>query len=161
MSFINEYLICLNASEAARRAGYAPRIANREGARLLSKAVIRREIASGKKRLATKMELTAERVLLELGRIAFADARQFFTPAGKLKPISELNEEQGAQLAGFSVIVGNVSGSDGHLDTIHRIKLVDKIAALEMLAKFFGLLKEKVDHTGLVEFRWLDSSERV
>jgi len=54
----------------------------------------------------------------------------------------ELSAEQGAQLAGFRVIVGNISGSDGHQDVLARVKFCDKIAALEMLAKFFGLLKE-------------------
>jgi phage terminase small subunit len=159
--FVEQYVIDLNATAAARRAGYSARTARQQGAENLSKPDIARAIAEGKKRLTDKAALTAERVLLEISRIAFMDARAFFTPAGKLKPISELSEEQGAALAGFDVIVGNTSGSDGHMDEIQKLKFCDKVACLEMLAKFCGLLKEKVDHTGMVEFRWLDSSERV
>jgi hypothetical protein len=90
----------------------------------------------------------------------FCDVRAFFTPDGKLKPLSELTEEQGSQLASFEVIKGNLSGQDGHMDTIHRIKFVDKVAALTLLAKFFGLLTEKVQVTGDVTFRWQEPGER-
>jgi hypothetical protein len=65
-------------------------------------------VAERKQRLAAKSELTAERVLEELRRIAFCDVRAFFTPASKLKAISELTEEQGSALARFETVVGNV-----------------------------------------------------
>jgi phage terminase small subunit len=135
---------------AAIRAGYSKKTAQWIGPRLVTKSHVAAKIAEGTKRLAAKTELSAERVLLELGRIAFCDVRQFFDKSGKLKPISKLNDDQGAVLAGFSVVTGNISGADGHMDTIHRIKLVDKIEALRMLAQFFGLLKVQVQHEGSV-----------
>jgi phage terminase small subunit len=159
--FVEQYLIDLNATQAAIRAGYSRKTAKQQASRLLTNVDLAAAIAAGKERLAAKAELTAKRVLEELRRIAFCDARQFFTPDGKMKPSSEWSAEQGSQLAGFEAIAGNVSGQNGHMDTIHRIKFVDKVAALTLLAKFFGLLTEKVEHVGDVTFRWLEPTERA
>ena len=158
--FVEQYLIDLNATQAAIRAGYSRKTAKQQASRLLTNVDLAAAIAAGKERLAAKAELTAKRVLEELRRIAFCDARQFFTPDGKMKPSSEWSEEQGSQLAGFEAIVGNVSNQDGHTDTIHKIELVDKIGALTLLAKFFGLLTEKVQVAGQIVFRWQEPGER-
>jgi phage terminase small subunit len=111
--FVEQYLIDLNATQAAIRAGYSRKTAKQQASRLLTNVDLAAAIAAGKERFAAKAELTAKRVLEELRRIAFCYARQFFTPDGKMKPSSEWSEEQGSQLAGFEAIVGNVSGQDG------------------------------------------------
>ena len=61
--FIAEYLIDMNATQAAIRAGYSPKSAHVQGSRLLRNAVIAEGIAEGLERLASKLEVTAERVL--------------------------------------------------------------------------------------------------
>jgi hypothetical protein len=54
-----------------------------------------------------------------------------------------------------------VDPADNKTDIVHRLKFVDKIGALTLLAKFFGLLKERAEVGGEVTIRWLDSSETV
>lgn len=144
-AFVAEYLIDLNATQAAIRAGYSAKVANRIGSRLLSKEDIKAAIAQGKGRQLERADLSAARVLEELRRIAFTDMRGFFDAAGNLKPITELTAEQGAALAGFEVIKKNATAGDGVVDTIHKFKAWDKIRALEALAKHFGLLVDRVE----------------
>jgi phage terminase small subunit len=151
--FVSEYLIDLNATQAAIRAGYSAKAADREGSRLLSKPEIAIQIAAGKSRQLESAELTAARVLEELRRLAFIDLRSFFDAAGNFKPIAELTPEQGAALAGFEVIKKNATAGDGLVDTIHKFKVCDKTRALDMLARHFKLLTDVIqvqDEAGLI-----------
>lgn len=158
--FIAEYLIDSNATQAAIRAGFSKRTAHSAGPRLLANVEVARAIAEDKKRIAERCDLTAARVLEELRRLAFCDPRSFFDAAGNLKPLAELTSEQGSALASFEVIKKNAEAGDGIIDTVHKFKLWDKTRALEMVAKYFGLLTEKVEHSGDVSFRWLTPDEK-
>ena len=91
--------------------------------------------------------LTAARVLEEYRRLAFVDARDFWSTDGTLKPIHELTAEQGSALAGFEAIIKNAQAGDGVTDLVHKIKFWDKTRALEALAKHFGLVPDKVEMT--------------
>lgn len=109
---------------------------------------------SAQRKALAQIGLTAERVLLEMARLAFVDARSFWDDTGNLKPFSELDADQGAALAGFEAIIKNAKAGDGITDEIHKIKMWDKPRALEMLAKHFGLLTDKVEHSGGIEIAW-------
>ena len=141
--FVAEYLVDLNATQAAIRTGYSARTANREGTRLLANPVIAMAVVAGKAAQLAKAEITAVRVLEELGRIAFVDVRTLFD-GGPLKSIVGLSAEHGAVIASVEVI--QRTGADGMTYTIHKVKCWDKVRALEMLAKYLGLLKERVQH---------------
>lgn len=144
--FVAEYLIDLNASAAARRAGYKAKNSDVEGPRLLGQAGIAAAIAAGKATQITDAGLSAVRVLEELRRLAFVNIRDYFDPTtGDAKLPHELTEEQGACLAGFEVLIKNVSAADGHTDRIHKFRLWDKVRSLELLAKHFALLVEKIE----------------
>lgn len=80
--FVAEYLIDLNATQAAIRAGYSAATAEQQGPRLLGHVGVKRAINAGKRRLASKLELTAERVLADISRIAAkAEASRQFNAA--------------------------------------------------------------------------------
>lgn len=143
--FVAEYLIDLNAAAAARRAGYAPLNSDVEGARLLVSAGVAQAIAEGKARQMATADLSAARVLEELRRVAFSNVRDYFDGAtGDAKHPHQLTAEQGAALAGFEVLIKNIAAGDGVTDTIHKFKLWDKVKALELLAKHFELLVDRV-----------------
>ncbi len=97
------------------------------------------------------IEVTAARTMLELARVAFGDLRTFFDAQGNLKPIPQWTADQGAQIASFEVIKKNAAAGDGVIDTVHKFKAWDKVRALEMLAKHFGLLIDKVELSGQVD----------
>lgn len=148
--FVAEYLIDLNATQAAIRAGYSAHSAESIGLQLLRKTEVSAAVAAGKGRQLETAELSAARVLEELRRLAFIDQRSFYDAAGNLKPISEWTAEQGAAVAGFEVIKKNATAGDGVIDTIHKFKVWDKTKALGDLAKHFGLLIERVEVSGEV-----------
>ncbi len=75
--FIEEYLVDFNATQAAIRAGYSARTANEQAARMLAKASISNEIANRQEARAKRLEVTVDRIELELARIAFSDMRKY------------------------------------------------------------------------------------
>lgn len=154
--FVAEYLIDLNATQAAIRCGYSPKTAKQQGSRLLTNADVAAAVTVKADKQLDKLELTAQRVKDRIGLIAFQDIRQLFDEQGNLRPIHTLSDASAAFVAGLEVIKKNAAAGDGIIDTVHKVKVVDPIKALEMLAKHFGLLTEKIEHSGEVGFRWLD-----
>ncbi len=146
--FIAEYLIDLNATQAAIRAGYSPRSADIQAFHLLRHPSISRAVTQGKADQLASADLTATRVLEELRRLALFDGRSFLKPDGSLKPVHDWTPEMGAALAGFEVLIKNTKAGDGVQDTIHKIRLWDKPRSLELLAKHFALLTDVVRVSG-------------
>lgn len=138
--FVAEYLIDLNGTQAAIRAGYSRRTANEQAARLLAKVSIRDAVAAGQAGRLEQVGLTATRVLEELSRIAFSDIRGLFDDRGNPKPIHQVTDEHAAAIGAFTVLTSR----DGET-TAFRIRLWDKVRALELLAKHVGLLADRVD----------------
>lgn len=75
-AFVDEYLIDLNATQAAIRAGYSERTANEQSARLLANVSVRKHIQARMDKRARDTGITAERVLQEIHDIAMADPRE-------------------------------------------------------------------------------------
>lgn len=148
--FVAEYLIDLNATQAAIRAGYSPRTASEQGTRLLGKAQIAKAVADAQAKRLARLDLTADRVLQEIARIAFSDIRTWFTAEGKLRPIHELPTDVAAALGSVEVRRERTR-RDGEAVTeedVVKLKAWDKPRALDMLAKHFGLVRERHEHTG-------------
>lgn len=68
--FVDEYLVDLNATQAAIRAGYSARTANEQGARLLAKAIVAAAVQAAQKARAERLRITQDDVLLGLQREA-------------------------------------------------------------------------------------------
>jgi phage terminase small subunit len=152
--FVAEYLVDLNQTAAAIRTGYSPKSAHVTASRLMDKPAIKYAIAQGQAAMLARAELSAVRVLEELRRLAFVNPRSFFDHQGNALAITDLPIEAAAAIAGFEVIIKNATAGDGHVDTIHKIKLADKVRTLEILARHFKLL---VDQIALVDPRRLES----
>src|SRR5262245_18175779 len=146
--FVAEYLKDLNATRAAIRAGYSEKTAQVQSSKWLSKAMIAEAVAEGQRRQLDAADLSAVSVLEQLRRLSFSDIRTLFDQRGNLRPIRGLSQEEAACIGGFEVIIKNAQAGDGVTDTIHKVKVIDKVRPLEALAKHFGLLVEKIDHQG-------------
>ena len=97
-------------------------------------------------RSASRAELTAERVLREVSRLAFFDIRKIFNEDGTLKKVFELDDDTAAGIAGIEAID---IGGEGQLMISKKFKVADKNAALEKLCKHLGLYApQKVEHSG-------------
>ncbi len=138
--FCLEYVRDLNATQAAIRVGYSQRAAKQIGSRLLTYADVADRVAELQMQVANKLEITAERVLRETARIAFADPRRFFNEDGTLKNIKDLDDDSAAALASFEIEDGNTQHG-----RIHKIKRYDKGSALTLLGKHLKLFKDQVE----------------
>ncbi|HEX7348996.1 MAG TPA: terminase small subunit [Rhodanobacteraceae bacterium] len=129
--FVDEYLIDLNATQAAIRAGYSRCTAGKIGPQLLGKTGIREELRARQDALQERTGIRQAQVIVALASIAFADVRDYVESdeAGeRLRPLSELS------LAQRSAIADAKQFKDGF-----RLRLHSKLQALEMLARHLGL----------------------
>ena len=159
--FCDEYLIDLNATQAAIRAGYSPKTAEQLAYQLLQKTSVQNHISELQKKREERIEITQDSVLHELALIAFAKASDYARVVEKdamvevdgnmvpvldedgnqvkyrtVEPIltDELTEDQKKAIAVIK------KGRDGF-----EIKPYSKIQALELLGKHLGMFTEKVE----------------
>ena len=154
--FISEYLIDLNATKAAERAGYSRKTAKGQGARLLTNVDISAAIQGAMNKRAEKLEITAERVLAEIAKCAFINMGDFLRidPASgrAFIDLSRATPEQLAALCAFEQEewVERVGEGRGNFKAVRkiRLKLTDKLGALEKLGKHLKLFTDKCELTG-------------
>ena len=145
--FVAEYLVDLNATQAAIRCGYSAGTAKQQASRLLTNVDVSTAIAAATQARFAKAQLTAAATLEAIRHQVTGDVRRLFDAQGRLRPISELSAEEAALIAGFEVIIKNAAGGDGHTDTIHKVRLTDRARYVELAAKHFALLTDKLQLT--------------
>ena len=130
-----------NAKQAMLDAGYSPTTADSASGFLLTKPIVRDYIARLQVPRRRKIEATADRVLEELCRIAFSDPRELYDEWGRLRPIHELEDHVAATVSEVKEeIISRKGDSDDEKEVrTKRVKLWDKMKALEMLAKHLKL----------------------
>ena len=134
-AFVREYLICRNATEAARKAGYSAATAYSLGERLLRNAEIRAAVDAALAEQATRLEITADRVQQARARLAFADPRRLFDQDGQPLQPNQLDEDTAAAVVGIDL---NPDGS------VKRYRLTEKSAHLAALSRHFGLDERRI-----------------
>ena len=137
--FVEEYLVDLNATAAAKRAGYSERTAHRAGAQNMQKYAIATQIQAALAKRSKRTEITADRVIKEIARLALSDAGQLFDEEGRLRPIHEIPEDLRRAVASVEVVRSRMGDDDDWEQQTHKIKLWDKNAALEKLCKHLAL----------------------
>lgn len=151
--FVAEYLANgLNATRAAISAGYSKKNADTEGARLLVNVKVAAEISKKTEKVMTKLDISVERTLNEVGRLAFLDVRKLFESDGSLKQIDKLDDDSAACIAGLEVSDIWDSGEGEQksiIGTLKKVKLSDKGAALDKLMRYHSLYQDKVLVPGL------------
>lgn len=155
--FVAEYLVDLNATQAAIRAGYAAGSAGRNADALMKNHEIQKAVSEGKAAQLEAIGVNAHRVLSELASLGFSDVGELFSDDGKLKPLKEIRREMRAAIASVKVTKKNLVAGDGVLDDVVEVRLWEKTRALESLAKHLGLLTEKLKVDGDFVLRWQDS----
>lgn len=145
--FVEEYLLDLNATQAAIRAGYKPSQARFIGCENLTKPNIAEAIQTQMEARSQRTEISQDRVLQEYAKLAFLDPRRFYDEDGSLIPIHELSEDVAAALAGMDVSTERVGkDKDGlpEFATVRKIRLSDKKGALDSVARHLGMFNDKV-----------------
>jgi phage terminase small subunit len=145
--FCQEYILDMNATQAAKRAGYAPRSALWVGSRMLRSGIVADHIKELRDKQLKRLEITADRVLTELARIAFVDPSKIMrvtrrTPYSRtcveITPSDDLDEDHRAVISELS------ENEKGGI----RCKLASKEKALELLGRHLGLFIDRTEMSG-------------
>lgn len=138
--FCEEYVIDLNGTQAAIRAGYSESGARVEGVRLLSNANVKYYVDELQREKLSGTKITANMVIEELGKIAFSDLRELMTPDNALMDIRQLDDKTAGAVA--SVEVDEMKMDGMVIGNTKKVKLWDKLRALDMLGKHFGVFEK-------------------
>lgn len=158
--FVSEYLVDLNGTQAAIRAGYSKKTANEQSAQLLAKLSIQEAVKAQIDARSARTEITQDMVLTELAKIGFSDIRKVVQwgptelrvvldkdggDSGKTAPyhgvrlinVEDIDDDTAAAISEVS------HGKDGL-----KVKLHDKKGALVDIGRHLGMFKDRVEHTG-------------
>ncbi len=155
--FVEEYLLDLNATQAAVRAGYSPKTAKQQGQRLLTKVDVQAAVAEAQKARSERTNAEADEVVLELKRLAFSNIRQYveWGPDGvKLKDSTGLDDAA-------SRCIAEVSETKSEKGGTVKFKLHDKRAALTDLMRHLGLFNDNLNLGGSIGVRWEDALKEL
>ncbi|MBS2028728.1 MAG: terminase small subunit [Deltaproteobacteria bacterium] len=142
-AFVAEYLVDKCAAKAAERAGYSPRTANKIASHLMANPAVREavDVALGKQ--AARLEITADRVLQGIARIAQFDLADAYDPqTNRLKPIHELPREVRDAIVGVDI---HHDGANEPGFTV-KVKWASRLEAWRDLGKHLELFTEKHKH---------------
>lgn len=145
--FCEEYLIDLNATQAAIRAGYSPNTAGSIGFELLKKPEIRARIDAEMAERSKRTGINADRVLRELGRIAFLNPRDVID-LNTAEVKEDATADDLAVIAGVKVKYVPHKDFDENGDPVieqaieREVKMADKLKALELCGRHLGMFKD-------------------
>ena len=138
--FVQEYLIDLNATQAAIRSGYSVATAQQMGSENLSKPVIQQEIAKAMAERSKRTGVNQDRVVLELARLAFVKMTDIVDNEGKIKDTATEDD-----LSCIEGIKYKHSDTDSGYSVEREVKIGSKLKALELLGKHLGMWNDKID----------------
>lgn len=148
--FCEEYLIDLNATQAAIRAGYSPESAGAIGAENLTKPEIQRAVAKEMAERSRRTGVNAERVVLELAKVAFVNV-------GNVIDATDATLKKDATPEDLAAIQSIKVKDMGDMGIEREIRMADKLKALELLGRHLGMFNDKIRLDGKLDTGKLDS----
>lgn len=141
--FVKEYLIDLNGTQAAIRAGYSVNAARETASKLLTKANIQVELSKAFAKRSRRTGISQDRVLFELAKIAFASAKDIIDPGtGTVK--EGISDDDMSCIQSIKVKRMDSGRYKGKvLET--EVRMCDKKQALELLGKHLGMFSDKIN----------------
>lgn len=151
--FIEEYLIDLNATQAAIRAGYSTKYADRQAHILMINGRISSAISVAKAERSKRTGITADRVLEELAKVGFANLTDIVTlDEAAVKRGSHADDTAAIQ----SIKVKRITTEEGDNIVEREVKLHDKIKALDLIARHLGLYNDKLRLDGALQINFFE-----
>lgn len=136
-AFVAEYLVDLNATQAAIRAGYSEKSAARIGVELLNKTQVREAVVSAQAQRAERVEITADYVLSNLQEIVERSMQR--------APVLDLKGRQ----------VQDAEGRD-----LWQFDAKNANRSLELLGKHLGMWRDRLELSGGVDVTVLEEARR-
>lgn len=145
LRFCDEYLIDLNATQAAIRAGYSKDTSYQIGHANLQKERIQRVIAERMAARSVRTRITKDNVLRQIGELATYDIADAFTEKGAVKSIHDMPPALRNAIAGIEV--QEITVGEHPVGVVKKIKLVDRTRAIELGGRHLKLFTDKVEHS--------------
>ena len=142
--FVTEYLKTGNAKQSAIAAGYSEKTAEVTGSRLLRNVKVKAALVKPIEKAIEKTQLTAERIIQEMCRVAFLDIRKLFDENGQLRPVTELDDDTAAAIMGID-IDEIFDGRGNNRKKIGYSRKVRTVSKMDALSKLLDHLKPKDD----------------
>lgn len=149
-AFVDEYLIDLNATKAAIRAGFSAKTAGQKGHEFTTQHVgVMAAIASAQSQRAERTKIDADWVLMRLAAEAEADIADLYADDGSLLPVHEWPEIWRKGLVA-GIDVEEIREEGVTVGTVRKLKLSDRIKRIELIGKHVNVqaFKDQVEHTG-------------
>ena len=143
--FVEEYVVDLNATQACIRAGYAPKAASVTGTRTLANAKVQAALAKVLTKRSKRTEITADNVLREYARLAFADVTDVVSVRGSTVTVKSFEDLPKSVTAAIAEVSETKDGL--------RLKFHSKTQALEALSRHLGLFNDKLHVEGRLSLR--------
>lgn len=136
--FVREYLVDLNATQAAIRAGYSKKTSRQHATRLLTNVYILAEIERATRARFERLEITADRVLQELAKLAFVDIRKLFNADGSMKRIHELDGNTAAAIKSFECVERQID----LVAFMRRVRAVARLEGMQLFSQQLGICSD-------------------
>lgn len=140
--FVDEYLIDLNATQAAIRAGYSAKTADQQGSRMLANVKVKQAVAEKQAQRSKRTGVNQDRVVLELAKVAFAKMTDIVDSKGRIKEDASPDD-----LACIESIKYKESDNEYGGSVEREVKIASKLKALELLGKHLGMWSDKFNVT--------------
>ncbi len=138
--FVEEYLIDLNATQAAIRAGYSAKTADQQGSRMLANVKVQQAIAERMAERSKRTGVNQDRVVLELAKIAFVNMTDVVDSNGRIKKGASADDLSCIESIKYKESDNEFGGS-----VEREVKIASKLKALELLGKHLGMWNDKLD----------------
>lgn len=136
--FCEEYMIDLNGTQAAIRAGYSKKTAFTIANENLNKPYIQSVISELKQKLSAKTGITAERIINELAKVGFSNIQDYLKEGGSFKDFLKVDANQAGAISSIKFATTTFEG--GERQEV-QVKMWDKVSALEKIGKHIGLFE--------------------
>lgn len=156
--FVEEYLIDLNATQAAIRAGYSQKRASEMGYQLLQKTTVQKCIEDAQEKRSERTEITQDMVLQELAKIGFSDIRKIVRWGETMVRMETDKDGDDVEVPyhGLALIDSGEIDDDtaAAISEVAQgrngltVKLHDKKGALVDIGRHLGMFKDRVEHSG-------------
>lgn len=148
-AFVAEYLVDLNGSAAAVRAGYAQQTADKISYQLLRKPLVAKAIDEALARRSARVEVYQDDVLRELMRVLTTDIGKAFDANGVLLPVQQIPEDVRRAIASIETdeLFDGKGPERTQVGVTRKIKFWSKDNALALAMRHLGLLRDKVEHS--------------
>lgn len=138
--FVDEYLIDLNGTQAAIRAGYSVKTAQEQASRLLSNVMVQEAISKKMAERSKRTGVNQDRVVLELAKIAFVRMTDVVDSNGRIR-----GDASDDDLSCIESIKYKESDNEFGGSVEREVKIASKMKALELLGKHLGMWNDKLD----------------